>query len=393
MKSRSLLRLPSVLLIIVLLAGCGGTGPAAVSSSASVYDSTFSESDVSSALPASSLEEETAPEESSSGEVSSAPEGSFSEEVSSAPEESEEDDTIRWTDLIRELNGADPAEFETLYTEAMEKIERQGLAEDWASVCRAASAYLDYAGDEYLFDVGENYRFYSAYGPSYPDLPEDVYFSNIRRALDADGLDTPFMERIYTPGNKAKLSAVLWPRTSISKRGYPETAPAREDGDPIRVLVVYLGDTVIVDREGIVTFTPSSLETAVEDVTKLWDQFFAGIEGASLRDASFPPDEGEPLPRVQIVGDPDEADVILRYDLEYPLAGAYGLNGQVSVYNCHVQVSIRKADDSDYLRFTYEHNAGETVTARSGSANVWIHIPSDIDNEIGTTILSWFPDV
>lgn len=316
-----------------------------------------------------------------------------SSETASSAEEEPEEETIHWPDLIRQLNGAESSEFEALYAEAMEKIERLGLQDDWDAVCRSASAYLDYTNDEYLYEIGENYRFHSNYGPTFPGLPEGVYLSNICRALENAGLDTPLMEKIYTPGNKLRPSSAVWKRDMLSLRGYPETAPEREPGDPIRVLVVYLGDIVIVDRTGMVTLTPDYADEMIEDVTKLWDQFFADIEGASLDDASYPVDDPEDMPRVQIVTDPEQADVILRYDLEYPFAGSYGPTGGLSVYNCHVDVSIRKADETEYLQFHYEHNAGNSVSARSGSTKLWMHIPDDIDNEIGTTILSWFPDV
>ena len=306
------------------------------------------------------------------------------------PEPSPEE-TIDWDHMVYELSKAEPEEFETMYDDFLAEISEEGLTEEWEKVCRAISAWKDYACNLPLRTAAEKYpiRTGMAISAAYKDLPAESSMYRIGTYLDESGFDIPLVERVYIPGCSLRIEPAIWMAGDLAEYGYPDTAPERQPGDPVRVLVVNNCDEVIVDGEGSCEISPEHLDDIMEDFNTLWERFFADLHGASLPDAYL--DQADQ--RVAIVTDPALADVILTYRLEYPFAGNYGQLGQLKVYDCVANIMLWQVGTENVLEYQYETRAGNTVSASVNSTRLWMHTPDDMDNEIGQAVLAWYPDV
>ena len=306
------------------------------------------------------------------------------------PEPTPGKETINWHDMVSRLNEAGPEDFEAMYDEALAEISEKDLTAEWEIICQAISAYTDYAGNTSLKYTADSFpvRSDSYLSADYPGLPDNTSLYDIVIPLN-DNYDTPFIERIYVPGCSVEVRAAIWMASDLEEYGYPDTAPDRQPGDPVRILVANDSDVVIVDGEGSCDLIPEYADDIADDLENLWEGFFGDMEGTSFEDAAM----GTPDCRVKIVTDPAEADVILTYTLSYPFAGSYGMTGSLSVYNCIADIYLWQVGTANVLEYEYETIAGNSVSARAGSTRLWMHTPDDFDNELGRDVFAWYPDV
>ena len=185
------------------------------------------------------------------------------------------------------------------------------------------------------------------------------------------------LEGLYTPGDDLSQSPLLWLGADLDEFGYPETAPQRQAGDPIRVLVADYSEIIGIDKVGMEDMDRQYSAQINNRVNDLLKRFFAGEELAG---------------QFLLVTDPAQADVILTITTSYPFAGNYGPTGAVKVYHCYVDVWIWHVGTDDTASFTYQREAENTITASIGATVVWKSLPDEFDNEVGRTILTWFPD-
>ena len=185
------------------------------------------------------------------------------------------------------------------------------------------------------------------------------------------------LQGIYTPGDDLSQSTELWLGADLDAFGYPDTVPERQEGDPIRVLVADYSEIIGIDKVGMEDMDRQYSAQINNRVNDLLKRFFAGEELAG---------------RFRLVTDPAQADVILTITTSYPFAGNYGPTGAVKVYHCYVDVWIWQVGTDDTASFTYQREAENTITASIGATVVWKSLPDEFDNEVGRTILTWFPD-
>ena len=185
------------------------------------------------------------------------------------------------------------------------------------------------------------------------------------------------LEGLYTPGDDLSQSPLLWLGADLDAFGYPDTVPERQVGDPIRVLVADYSEIIGIDKVGMEDMDRQYSAQINNRVNDLLKRFFAGEELAG---------------RFLLVTDPAQADVILTITTTYPFAGNYGPTGAVKVYHCYVDVWIWHVGTDDTASFTYQREAENTITASIGATVVWKSLPDEFDNEVGRTILTWFPD-
>ena len=316
--------------------------------------------------------------------------GEITPEPSPEPSPEPEKETIDWEDMVSRLNDAAPEEFDGMYEDALGEISEKDLNGEWEIICQAVSAYTDYVNNPKLKYTADSYpaRSGNALSAEYPGLPEGVSLYGLRTALNSSGLETAFVGRIYVPGCSLKVQAAIWMAADLAEYGYPDTAPERQPGDPVRILVVNNSDEVIVDGEGSCELSPQYAEDIREDVEKLWEGFFGDMEGASFTDAAM----GSAECRVKIVTDPAGADLILTYTLSYPFAGSYGVTGHLSVYDCVADIALWQVGTENYHEYQYETRAGNTVSASPNSSKLWMHTPHEFDNELGRDVFAWYPD-
>lgn len=274
------------------------------------------------------------------------------------------------------------ARFERQWDKAMKTVGSRGLQADWDALISTASAYMDYLEMPELMEACS------------PRAPEHIetsspYFTTVRDPI-IRGLSPWFKEAIYKPSQFLDLSGTVWTPDQLEAFSEGRKHFDRQEGDPIRILVVDSSKQIASKESGIADmfFLNGQLKSILhEDVSSrartVWDKLFHEIDEDRLLWTPYP----------------EQADVQLTVEVSYPSAGRYSgqTGGGATVYGCKVVLIITNRITGEIINRTFTNMPGSSVKTTVGSNTVWMDLP-DIEQDpkaaaMTDQLLRWFPDV
>ena len=272
------------------------------------------------------------------------------------------------------------ASFKRQWARAMKTVESKGLQADWDALTSTASAYMDYLEMPELMDVC------SLSKPEHIDT-SSPYFKTVRAPI-IKGLSPWFKEVIYKPGQFLDLSGTVWTPEQLEAFSKGREHLDRQEGDPIRILVMDTSRKIANKTSGIVDmfFTNGQLKSVLHDdissrAKAIWDKLFHDIDKGRLLWTPYP----------------EQADVQLAIEVSYPSAGRYsGQGAGANVCGCKVVLTMTNRITSEKSSQTFTNMPESSVRTTVGSTIVWMDLPDIEKNPKATAmtdeLLRWFSD-